>query len=78
MNTMTTEQCSYTYSGRNGGRKGQVCQRPERDHCKGPADDADETHDDTCKMNFDSASKTRPMVHHPYHRGPVTSKGAER
>lgn len=63
--------CTYVYSGRAGGPKGAACGRAETDHCKGPANDPDDTHDDTCKLyegDDQRRVKPRPMVHHPFHR----------
>jgi hypothetical protein len=68
--------CTYTYNGRNGGRRGQQCGRPEQDHCKGVADCPDAMHDFACKLFIkdehtrvrEAMPKSRSMVHHPFHR----------
>lgn len=46
------DACQFIYSGKNGGRRGTVCGRPESDHCGEPYADH------FCKG----------MVHHPYQR----------
>ena len=61
--------CTYLYNGRNGGRAGQRCGRPENDHCGGrvKALDAElSEHHDDCRLSLHGK---RSMVHHPYHRG---------
>ena len=64
--------CQFVYDGRAGGRKGQVCGRPESDHCKargGAVAEHPAEHDDECRLSEVVGIKKRSMVHHPFHRG---------
>jgi hypothetical protein len=69
------EGCCYVYNGRNGGKPGQICKRPESEHCHGRSDSPDALHEYGCRLFIaDDPREPRPdvrpgrMVHHPYHR----------
>lgn len=71
------DRCRFVYGGpaRGGGRKGQECGRPERDHCPAAmGHERGSDHADECRLSGVSFLRTRydapsrAMVHHPFHR----------